>query len=59
MGFDRYKYVVTVLIVEKAGQAINVSKHIIYNIFRILGLYVLSLAFFHVQQCNERWSWSC
>lgn len=59
MGFDRYKYVVTVLIVEKAGQAINVSKHIIYNIFRILGLYVLSLAFFYVQQCNERWSWSC
>lgn len=33
MGFDRYKYVVTVLIVEKAGQAINVSKQIIYNIF--------------------------
>jgi len=59
MGFDRYKYVVTVLIVEKAGQAINVSKRIIYNIFRILGLYVLSLAFFRVQQCNERWSWSC
>lgn len=59
MGFDRYKYVVTVLIVEKAGQAINVSKRIIYNIFRILGLYVLSLAFFYVQQCNERWSWSC
>ncbi|KFQ64496.1 Tctex1 domain-containing protein 3, partial [Phaethon lepturus] len=29
LDFDRYKYVVSVLIVEKAGQAINVSKQII------------------------------
>lgn len=33
MGFDRYKYVVSVLIVEKAGQAIHVSKQIILNTF--------------------------
>ncbi|NXR09548.1 TC1D3 protein, partial [Semnornis frantzii] len=26
LDFDRYKYVVSVLIVEKAGQAMNVSK---------------------------------
>ncbi|OXB73811.1 UNVERIFIED_CONTAM: hypothetical protein H355_013312 [Colinus virginianus] len=32
MGFGRYKYVVTVLIVEKAGQAMNVSKHLIHNV---------------------------
>ncbi|XP_052551373.1 dynein light chain Tctex-type protein 2 isoform X2 [Tympanuchus pallidicinctus] len=31
MGFDRYKYVVTVLIVEKAGQAINVASRWVWD----------------------------
>ncbi|KFP70906.1 Tctex1 domain-containing protein 3, partial [Acanthisitta chloris] len=30
-GFDRYKYVVSVLIVEKAGQAINVASRCIWD----------------------------
>ncbi|XP_042745444.1 dynein light chain Tctex-type protein 2 [Lagopus leucura] len=34
MGFDRYKYVVTVLIVEKAGQAINVASRWVWDVQR-------------------------
>lgn len=33
LDFDRYKYVVSVLIVEKAGQAMKVSQQITHNIF--------------------------
>lgn len=33
LDYDRYKYVVSVLIVEKANQAMIVSKHIICYIF--------------------------
>ncbi|XP_065591933.1 dynein light chain Tctex-type protein 2 [Cyrtonyx montezumae] len=34
MGFDRYKYVVTELIVEKAGQAINVASRWVSDVQR-------------------------
>ncbi|NXL94342.1 TC1D3 protein, partial [Alectura lathami] len=34
MGFDCYKYVVTVLIVEKAGQAIYVASRWIWDVQR-------------------------
>ncbi|NWU99209.1 TC1D3 protein, partial [Upupa epops] len=34
LNFDRYKYVVTVLIVEKAGQAMNVSKKCVWDVQR-------------------------
>ncbi|NXC45462.1 TC1D3 protein, partial [Penelope pileata] len=34
MGFDRYKYVVTVLIVEKADQAINVASRWVWDVKR-------------------------
>ncbi|KAM6365980.1 dynein light chain Tctex-type protein 2 [Alca torda] len=33
-GFDRYKYVVSVLIVEKAGQAINVASRWVWDVQR-------------------------
>ncbi|XP_075780804.1 dynein light chain Tctex-type protein 2 isoform X2 [Pelodiscus sinensis] len=34
MGFDRYKYLVTVLIVEKTGQAINISSRWVWDVAR-------------------------
>nr|XP_027310019.1 dynein light chain Tctex-type protein 2 isoform X1 [Anas platyrhynchos] len=34
MGFDRYKYVVSVLIVEKAGQAIHVASRWVWDVQR-------------------------
>lgn len=34
MGFDRYKYVVTVLIAEKAGQSINVASRWVWDVQR-------------------------
>ncbi|NXE19137.1 TC1D3 protein, partial [Ardeotis kori] len=34
LGFDRYKYVVSVLIVEKAGQAINVASRWVWDVQR-------------------------
>ncbi|NXK44063.1 TC1D3 protein, partial [Chauna torquata] len=34
MDFDRYKYVVSVLIVEKAGQAINVASRWVWDVQR-------------------------
>ncbi|OXB65383.1 hypothetical protein ASZ78_017113 [Callipepla squamata] len=34
MGFDRYKYMVTVLIVEKAGQAVNVVSRWVWDVQR-------------------------
>ncbi|NXV47065.1 TC1D3 protein, partial [Uria aalge] len=33
-GFDRYKYVVSILIVEKAGQAINVASRWVWDVQR-------------------------
>uniref|UniRef100_A0A8C6Z6X3 TC1D3 protein n=3 Tax=Nothoprocta TaxID=8806 RepID=A0A8C6Z6X3_NOTPE len=34
LGYDRYKYVVSVLIVEKAGQAINVASRWVWDVQR-------------------------
>uniref|UniRef100_A0A8C8RNN0 T-complex-associated-testis-expressed 3 n=1 Tax=Pelusios castaneus TaxID=367368 RepID=A0A8C8RNN0_9SAUR len=34
MGFDRYKYVVTVLIVQKTGQAIQISSRGVWDVAR-------------------------
>ncbi|KFQ72934.1 Tctex1 domain-containing protein 3, partial [Phoenicopterus ruber ruber] len=34
LDFDRYKYVVSVLIVEKAGQAINVASRWVWDVQR-------------------------
>ncbi|XP_019382848.1 PREDICTED: tctex1 domain-containing protein 3 [Gavialis gangeticus] len=34
MGFDRYKYVVTVLTVEKTGQAINIASRWLWDVAR-------------------------
>ncbi|NXX83701.1 TC1D3 protein, partial [Urocolius indicus] len=34
LGFDRYKYVVSVLIVEKAGQAMNVASRWVWDVQR-------------------------
>ncbi|EMP25151.1 Tctex1 domain-containing protein 3, partial [Chelonia mydas] len=34
MGFDRYKYVVTVLIVQKTGQAIKMSSRWVWDVAR-------------------------
>nr|XP_013801586.1 PREDICTED: tctex1 domain-containing protein 3 [Apteryx mantelli mantelli] len=34
LGYDRYKYVVSILIVEKAGQAINVASRWVWDVQR-------------------------